>query len=52
MRVWFTNSNDYVEYASADHWEMCGSWVELYDTSDNLIVILNWKHVTRIEMMP
>lgn len=52
MRVWFVHDENYVEYPNADHWEQCGSdWVELCDENDNLIAILNWKHVNRIEMI-
>ena len=51
MRVYY-NSNDYIDFKTADHWESVGSdWCELYDGNDNLLAILNWKHVWLIRML-
>jgi len=51
MRVYY-NASEYIEFKTADHWESCGSdWCELYDAEDNLLAILNWKHVWLIKML-
>lgn len=50
MRVYFTDST-VTSFNNAVRWEgISDSWVELYDDQDNLIVVLNWKHVQMIEI--
>ena len=51
MRVYYS-AEQYIEFPNADHWESVGSdWCELYDKDDNLMAILNWKHVWLIKMI-
>ena len=51
MRVWFDDGK-FKDFHEATHWEEAGTnWVELSDDKDNLIVILNWRHVQMIEMI-
>lgn len=51
MRVYF-NAEQYIEFPSAVRWESVGSdWCELYDEEENLLVVLNWKHVWLMKMI-
>jgi len=52
MRVFFVDGT-IVDYENASHWEECGSnWVELANSKNEIIVILNWRQVMRMEMLP
>ena len=52
MRVYYTNGT-YSEYKTATHWDTNGSddWVELLTEDEEIIAVLIWKHVIRIEIM-
>lgn len=52
MRVYFTNG-EMAEYLTATHWaEQSSDWMELTNDREEIVAILNWKHVTRIEFIP
>ena len=55
MRVWIygNEADEYCEFPTATHWESCGGdWVELLDDNDNIVCILNWKHIAIMEPIP
>ena len=52
MRVFFTDGT-HDDYPTVTHWDCDGSdWVELLNDQEEIIVVLNWTHVQKLEIVP
>lgn len=52
MRVYLKEDgwDEYKDYPNATHWESsCSDWLELLNDKEEIVCILNWKHVVAIE---
>lgn len=52
MRVYLKEDgwDEYKDYPDATHWESsCSDWLELLNDKEEIVCILNWKHVVAIE---
>lgn len=51
MRVFYT-TGQIDEFPTAEMWNINDDWIELLDSQENILVILNWTHVLKIEIVP